>query len=470
MKNFKYLIAITLSVSISACTDFIEIEPQGEIIADQALQDAEDMQELLNSAYDALRGTGGDWLGGRAQAISEIMGENIDGSPGNLNNADFLAYYNKTSSIFTGYTQNMFDEPYYVIYRANVLLENLDRINLTEAERDRIEGEAKFLRALNYFELVKLFGQPYGFTPDNSHLGVVLRTVPNASAQDRNTVNEIYAQIGFDLADAVQLLPNENGNYATSWSAKAYLSKVYFHMHMYQEAFDLATDVIENGPAIFNPSSEEYSNRFSPDGTEEALFEMISFDNDHRGPQFNTHFRSDTETRPTLAISRDLYNLATQSSADIRGQEWYTVTNEGAGNERIELNKFNANYFNVPLMHITELKLIRAEAAAELGTAAALSVGIEDVNDIRARAGLPAIANTTIASSLLNIVREEKRKELVGEGQYFHDLRRIGASGENLLIRGSAWDCPGMAIQFPDGEVAGAGGADSFTLNPEGGC
>lgn len=471
MKIFKYIfLAAIITVS---CDDLLEIEPKGEIIADDALQTPQDMQELLNSAYDALRGDGGDFFGGRVQSISEVMSDNIDGSQTNLNNADFRAYYNKTSTFFTGYTQNMFDEPHYVIYRANVLLKNLDLIEgLSEAEQARIGGEAKFLRAICYFELVRLFAQPYGFTPENTHLGVVLRTEPSAEAKNRNTVAEVYEQIVSDLSDAANSLPTSNGVYADSWAAKAYLAKVHFFMHDYETAFNMASDVLNNGPHAFNPDAEEFQARYSPESTNEAIFKMVSNPNDHRGTQLSTHFRSDGDNPPTLRISRDMYEMATADANDLRGQGWYRIENEGAENEAIFITKYDsANYFDVPLMHVTELKLIRAEAGLELNTSASISTAVNDINDIRTRAGLTPVSSGVGQTSLLNTVREEKRKELVTEGQRFHDLRRRGAAGESdLRIRNSAWDCPGMAIQFPDTEIAGAGGTDVFTPNIEGGC
>lgn len=470
MRNFKYLYLILTICFASSCDDLLELEPTGEIIASEALKTPEDLQALLNSAYDVLRGDNGDFMGGRMQAIAEVMSDNIDGKPSSLNNADFLAFYNKTTSFFTGYTQNMFDEPYFVVYRANVLLQNVDVVpGVSEADKQRITGEAKFLRAICFFELVKLFAQPYGFTSDNSHLGIVLKTEPSAAPRNRNTVAEVYNQIVQDLQDAIETIPAENGVYATSWAAKAYLAKVYFHMHNFEDAYALADDVIENSPYTFNASSDELSDRYSPGGTSEAIFRQVSTENDRRGPQFSTHFRTDQANPPTLRISRNMYDLATSDADDLRGQLWYKIEDEGEENEKISIRKFDGkNYFDVPMITITELKFIRAESAAEINPD--FSVALSDLNDVRERAGLDPVTSVADKGTLLNLIRTEKRKEFVAEGIRFHDLRRIGAKGENVLIRGSQWNCPGMAVQFPDGEIAGAGGAEFFTPNPEGGC
>ncbi len=470
MKFNRVIIYVIAFTFLSSCDDLIELRPEGRIVTEGALSTTQDLQELLNSTYDVLRGESGNWLGGRVQSIAEVMGDNIDGKPGSLDNADLLAYYNKTSSFFTGYTQAMFGEPYIVVYRANTLLQQIDIVpGVTEQDKLRISGEAKFLRAICNFEMVRLFAQPYGYTVDNSHLGIVIRYRPESDAVNRNTVAETYEAIVSDLTDAAEQLPEENGIYATSWAAKAYLSKVYFHMHNFSQSFSLANDVLENGTNTFNPNAAELLNRFSPGGTNELIFKQISTQNDHRGPEFSTRFRSDVGT-PTLRISRSMYNAALADPNDLRGQQWYKIENEGETNERISIKKFDGkNYFDVPMITVTELKFIRAESAAEND---ATQLALDDVNDIRARAGLSGINANDIAdkAELLAIIRDEKRKEHVAEGIRFHDLRRIGAKGESITIRGSDWDCPGMAIQFPAGEIAGAGGTENFTPNEEGGC
>jgi starch-binding outer membrane protein, SusD/RagB family len=120
------------------------------------------------------------------------------------------------------------------------------------------------------------------------------------------------------------------------------------------------------------------------------------------------------------------------------------------------------------MITVTEMKFIRAESSAEIHTDH--TIALADLNDVRNRAGLASVNTVSDKQTLLNLIRVEKRKEFVAEGIHFHDLRRIGAKGENVMIRDAQWNCPGMAIQFPDGEIAGAGGTEFFTPNEEGGC
>jgi hypothetical protein len=113
------------------------------------------------------------------------------------------------------------------------------------------------------------------------------------------------------------------------------------------------------------------------------------------------------------------------------------------------------------------MKLIRAESAAETGTN--LTVGAQDINDIlnRAYAGTKTIPLASSASLIKSNARFERSIEFAGEGNRLSEIKRIGAKGENIDKRGAVWNCPGLVLQFPQGEMASN---TSFQRNVEGGC
>jgi tetratricopeptide (TPR) repeat protein len=464
MKLYKYIIALLLTsgILITSCDKALDFEPQGETLTAEALKNADDLQKLLNSCYDVLRGLGGRFLGGRSQIFSELMADNINGN--GLSNGDFRSVYNHSTSVFGNTKSEYFGEPYQAIYRANTILANLDLAN-DEATRKRLEGEAKFIRAICHFDVVRLFAQPYGYTADNSHLGIPLRLQPTAGAVNRSSVKEVYDQIIKDLTEAAELIPPSNNGYATSWSAKGYLARVYFQMNNFQQAYEYANDVISNGGFILE---QDLTKRFSVGGTKEDVFSIVSTSNlDNRGVGFVDNYRSDTRV-PELKISEDMYRLATSDPNDKRATAWYSVRDAGQPNAVIQITKFNKDYFNVPLLHLTELKLTRAEAAGELNTN--LSVAIADLNDIMARAygaGNRSLPANTGAAQIIQTARTERRLEMVAEGDRLFQLKRIGAKGENVLIRNAPWNCDGMVLQFPQGEISSVPG---FIRNPEGNC
>ena len=442
-----------------ACEPDLTVPLEGEILEEEALADPEALRKTVNSIYQLL---GNDkTYGGRFQIANDLIGDDIDGS---VLSGDYGSIYDRRTTIFGDVKNQLFGEPYIAIYRANVALENLDIIE-SQDERNTLEGEAKFLRAISHFQVVRLFAQPYEVGSDNDQLGIPLRTNSTPTAGVRATVGEVYEQIIQDLKEAENLLPASNGQFATSWAAKGFLAKVYFQMNDFTNAYAYANEVISSSPFTFNSSIEEYNLRFSEDTSNEIVFAIYTDEeNQGIGGEFRNQYRSDIQIS-NLRVSQTLFNLASINPGDRRNAWYDNTTYEG----NIVLTKYNKDFFNVPLVHITELKLIRAEAAAELNTN--LEIAIADINDIINRAysaGSPRLLESTASAEAIKLrVREERRLELVGEGDRGQELKRRGALGEEIIVRGAPYNCPGAILQFPQGEIANSPG---FIKNEEGGC
>jgi hypothetical protein len=163
-----------------------------------------------------------------------------------------------------------------------------------------------------------------------------------------------------------------------------------------------------------------------------------------------------------LAFSEDFAFFMSLSGAADGRSLWYTA------GSRALINRFNEKeYFNIPLAHLTLMHLIRAESLGELNQS--LSVAIEDLNAIRARAygvGNNELPVGVTNGEIIEAARVEFRKETACEGMWVDQLLRRGASGEAITIRGAPWDCPGMFLQFSNSETTVQG----FELNEEGGC
>ncbi len=458
--SINFLLCLMLLIGATSCEKFLEIPPEGEIPTEDALKTPGDVQLLLNSCYDVLRSA--KFMGGKMRNLSDLMGDDRDGR---VLSGNWLSYYAHNTGIFNQETRDMWSEPYIMIYRCNVLLENMDLVpDLGADQKARTTAEAKFLRAVGHFELVRMFANPYGFTGDNSHDGIPLRIKASQEALPRATVGEVYAQILSDLEDAKNVLPANNGGYATSWAVKAYLARVHFQMNDFQAAFDYSNEVIGGGGFALDSSVMA---RFTSASNNENIFNLISTGSlNNSGAELGGIYRSTNLSNPPSGrMSNELYLTATADSNDQRGQLYYVLANAGQTNELVLLTRFNETWFNVPLLHLAEMLLIRAESAAELGN---LAQAEDDVNAIRNRAGVADVTPGLDAASLKIIIRNERRLEMVGEGHRFHDLRRQGVhDSPNLLINGSPWDCNGMMVQLPDEERSGN---PTIALNPEGGC
>ena len=452
--NIKHLLLFAgLAAGLISCDHLLEFEPGDVILAEDAIQDAEDLQRLLVSNYDVVA----NLYGGRVQIVNELRGPNF-GEPDN--SLDFTAVYNRETTFFTGINGGIYTDFYYAIYRSNVVIKNFDIVeNLDPAERTRLEAEARFIRSICHWGAVKMYARPYGYTADNSHPGVPLRIAPSQDPLPRASVGAVYAQVVEDLNFAADNLPVENGVYATQDAARAYLAQVHFLMGNYQEAANFASDVINSGRYIL----DEDLDRFETDVINtETVFGIVSMPNDFRSSWFRDNLRSDNNPSPQLAFSDDFAFFMSLAGGGDGRSAWLT-----AGTQAL-INRFNEKeYFNVPLAHLTLMHLIRAEAHGKLNSD--LATAIADINAIRARAfgaGNNDLSETATAQEVIDAARDEFRKETACEGLWTDQLLRRGAMGEDITIRDAAWDCPGMSLQFSNTESTVQG----FELNEEGGC
>jgi tetratricopeptide (TPR) repeat protein len=455
-----YFFSLALVFAISGCQKFLDTPPENALLWDEAMETPEDAQRLLSSSYDVLRS--GNFYGGAVWLLSDLMADNMDGR--NLS-GDYLAYHTHNTGIFISASRDLWFNGYLPIYRSNLLIERIDEVQgFADTDKARMIAEAKFLRAMCHFEVVRFFAQPYGFSADNSHLGIPLRLEANTGQLSRASVGEVYTQIVADFQDAAAVLPSDNRGYATSWAAKAMLAKVYFQMNEYQNAYDLADDIINNGPFALNSS---ITARFSNTVNSENIFSLVSTGNlDQAASGLIGNYRSANlaVNEPTGRILPSMHSIAVADTNDKR-RIFYIAADTASASERIFLTRFNAEFFNLPIVHLAEIMLIRAESAVETGN---MSQAETDINSIRSRAGLSAVTPGQTSTALLTLIRNERRLEMVGEGNRLHDLKRQATNGNpSLTINGAPWDCPGMAVQLPDDETAGN---PDIELNPQGGC
>lgn len=468
MKKLAAFIALAAIVfGSSSCERILDFKADStsQIPADSAILTIDDAEQLLVSVYDVAANA----FTGRFQNIPEVMGDNI-ADPLGLN-GEYAQIYRWTSSFFNGSFGGEYRDAYIAIYRANTLLEEVaDLEGATPEAIQRISAEAKFIRALCHFHVVRIWAMPYGYTPDNSHLGIPLKVSADQTPQLRATVADIYASIEDDLLDAEADLPASNGIFANQMAAKALLAKVYLEMGDFTNAKAKSSEVINSGTyALEQDLKKRFDNHINSNLPAEFIFALVSTNEavagdtlvDERGGGFVGNYRSDDpNANPALKASADLYVAATSDTNDLRGQLWYDVRNAGTADEIYVISKFDASFIDVPLLHLTEMYLIYAEANFRLN-ADSDGTGLGYINMLRQRAGLNDLAALTLSD-----IMRERRLELACEGDRLFQLKRQGILGEIQKIRGVDWDCPGMILQFPNFE----GTAQGFIYNEEGGC
>ncbi len=461
MKQFIKIISLALVVlSFGSCKKFLERPPEGQLNEEQALKTEADLKAFSNGIYTLIADN--SFYGGRNQIMNELLGDEYRGE---FFTGDYSEIYKRQNSIFGGTRDDYYKKGYEIIARANKVLSRLD---LATTDKNLIEGEAKLFRGMANFELVRAFAQPWGYSADNSHLGIPLRTVLDLSSQPRSTVAQVYAQIIADLVAADGLLPDvtANGKFysATKWAAKAFLAKVYFQQNDFVNAYKYANEVISSNKFTLDAG---FANRFSLGLSTEGILTIADDANGFRpAGELRGAFRSDAGL-PNFRFTDQFYAVATARAADLRKAAWYSNTLQPGFNL---LTKYNKNNFALPIVHLTEMKLIRAEAGAEVG-GANLAIAIADINQIMTRAygstafNLPANAT---AAAVIAATRSERELEMVGEGDRTQQIKRIGVrSGTNVDRRGSVWNCNGFILQFPKAEKDAN---TAFIMNVEGGC
>jgi len=446
---------------VVSCDGLLEQEPPNSLLPSEAIRTQQDLEQVLISAYDVLANT----YNGDAQNMANLLADHVARPAAD---ARYESIWLRSSTIFNNFSNPVFSNFYIAVLRSNTVLENLENVsNISEVDQNRIAAEARFVRALCHFDVVRLYAHPYGFTPGNSHPGVAIRSSSDVenSVISRSTVGEVFNFILEDITFAKENLPVNNGIFATKDAALALEAAVKFQMQDYESVYALTTEIIESGQNTFSPANV---NQYTfPDPSSEAIFYIASTPLtgttiDSRNGGFRGQWNTQGNT-PNLRVTQEFYSQITQFGGP-RSDLFLEINQDGS--IFYATSKFNEQNFQIPIFTTTQMMLLRAESAAELQTN--LDVAIADINMIRQRAyGFSGnnLLETASAQEVLDAAREELWFELPFTGQRIHDLRRRGAQGENIEIRGASWDCDGMLLQFPATEATSA-----FAINPGGGC
>ncbi|ODM54262.1 RagB/SusD family nutrient uptake outer membrane protein [Elizabethkingia meningoseptica] len=412
MKNFRYIIfAITGMLVFTSCDKELEINPEQSISTEQAVSTPENINYILIGAY-ATSGKG-DLFGGDIQIYADLLGD-----PGYVSwygtYPDLRSIYNKNIVSDNAYVRDSWGTAYKVIYQTNLILDNLNVIT-NASDKKRVEGEAKFLRALNYFELVRYFGKTYEAGQNNTQPGVplVLTSKINFNGNlsiARNTVEEIYSQIIKDLTDAVTNLPSKNSFYADIYSAKALLARVYLQKGDYKNARDTANDVLTNSGRTLMSDYKDVFNGSRNTAEDLFVFQVTS----QSGTNDLVTFYADEASGGRggdIALKDDF--IALFETDDVRGTFNYTNSDDD-----ILTSKYTNQYGNISAIRLAEMYLIRAESNLREGTTTG-ATPVDDVNEIRKRAKASVLNSVTLEDILTERVRE-----LAFEGFLLHDIKR----------------------------------------------
>lgn len=410
-KNIKNWLFIGATVAfMTSCDKQLDVKPTASIDESEALANSQSVEVTLTGAYNSLSST--NLYGGAIQYSGDLLGDESEVRfAGTFTTLDEL--WRKTFTTTNGQTQSTWLVGYSTINIANNVLSALDKVDADK--KNGVEGEARFIRGLVYFDLVRLWAKAWGDGDANANPGVPLVTTPTRGVTDadfrpRATVAAIYAQVIEDLTKAESLLGNpSNTGFASKSAAQAILARVYLQQGNYTAARDAANRVIAGQQFSLTETFDKAFMDATNDS--EIIFKIIVTDQDGAN-NLNLYYAPSTyQGRGDIRVQTKHLNL--YEPGDIRG----TFFVRASGNTFTA--KFLDQYGDVPVVRLAEMYLIRAETNLRLGTTTG-ATPLNDVNLIRSRANVAPLTTVTI-----NDVLAERHLELAFEGQQIHDAKRI---------------------------------------------
>jgi len=413
------------ALALSACSSVLDVPPTSSIPSETAINDAAGAEAALAGAYAGLQANG--LYGHTIVDWTEVLSDNgrFVGTFDNYADADANALRADNASVAA-----IWNASYDVINRANQLIKNVPNVaDLSAGRKNEILGEAYFLRALTYHNLIKLWGQ-------NGTLGVPVRLEPVGSDGvgdvTRASRAEVYTQILADLAQAAQLITDDSQTRQASLGAVyAIQARVLLYNGDYAGA-EAAAAQVESMGYILAPN---FSDLFDAQGndTPEDIFRVEFTPTQSQSVSFYYLAKSlggRREVAPTTGAAGIIAafdpasggSIANYHPTDARGI--WSIALAGPTTYAAKFRNPGGDE-DIHVIRLGEVILIRAEALARLGR---LPEAVAEYNRLRIRAGVAPdpLTGLTQAGVLAAIFRE-RRLELAFEGDRWPDLVRRNA-------------------------------------------
>lgn len=456
----KILFSIVSAVTFCSCGDFLELPSQTSLSSDIYYKTESDFVQAINGAYSFLRGQYAGIDG--AYAMGELRSDNTTyafnpNDRGSIS-PEFICDFLEESSNGVPYKKYVND--YSIISNVNYLLAAIDNVDFNQKTRDNIKGQALFLRAFAYLDLVQYFGSvPMHLEPVRS---LSTASMPLAS------VGDIYNQIIEDATLAASLLPdkaNQEAGRATSGAANMVLANVYINLKDWAKAESALKKI--TGYSLMSNYADIYE--VSNKNNEESIFE-IQYKQGNEG--YASSFFYTFVAQPISAqevqeitgipeVSRIIegYNIPTPDviaayeDGDLRKDASVgMLTAHGVTYPYIKkychAHELTGNTDdNWPVYRYAEVLLYLAEAANEQNH---LSEAAAYLNQVRNRAGL---ANSTASTQeqMRIAIMNERRVELAFENKRWLDLVHYGVAEEVMKAYGQRIKSNAQSYYFPEG-------------------
>jgi hypothetical protein len=446
---YKIIFFFTIGIFLS-CNKLVE-NPTSVIVSSQFYKTQSDAVAAVNAVYNTLNSDPlGDFpmYGRQLNLMTDNASDNQNFSPSNTN-PDVRALSTVTYVSINGRILKNWQQLYFGINRANIAIDNIAAIPATQFSdpslQARLINESRFIRALLYFNLVRLWGAVPLILHNPESVDVASLLVA------RTSTDSVYAQIITDLVEATKLPPIFTGadiGRATSGAAHTLLAKVYTTRKQWTVAQTEVQAVITGGYGyslfqnfadVFKKSTKNgvehiFSVQFATNGGEANTTQYLS----SSFTSFNTGtYPIDIPSDSSIAALFD--SIDTRKSVTFYSTQFNAVTgqtiifhnpytpylNKFVDYSLAPLNNQNISGINFTVLRYAEILLLNAETLNEINggpTAAAYSA----INQVRARAHVSDLTAGLSQSDFRDSVFLERRKEFIQEGQRWFDLVRQG--------------------------------------------
>lgn len=458
--------ACVLVLALAGCDNFLSLkeDPKTFLAKEQFFTSAADAEAAVLAAYETFQ----DLEYYRARFLSNLMGmaDYVNGRGSYLPGSTYNCDQTCKGRIWSGWN-NM----YQGINRANLVIDQVPGVTMNEARKAEFVAEAKFIRGLNYYNLVRYWG------------AVPLRVQSVDSFEKlpapRAPVAEVYDQIVADLKAAEQSLPETNTNgRATRWAATLLLADVHLAREQWAEAAAKAKQVMDSPrfALVEVKVASDFEKIFGADvvTSSEEVFDIPFIRQNGFGWELPAMLNPPSPY--AAGAYRALFGnmnsfLATWDTTDLRYQHGLYI-----GADRKYLSKAEPQYFkkfhdraavgrqghgnDYPVVRYADALLIFAEAESQ-AKGGPTPAAYKAVNRIRRRAyGLnlsaPSPRDLPVglsAQAFRDAVIQERAYEFISEGKRYWDLKRTGKIEQAITASGEPYDPKYMLWPLPDEEL-----------------
>lgn len=426
----KFILIISGVALFSSCNNFIDLNPISQQSANTFYKDSLEMNQALTAAYNALQST--EQYGGDGYShFMEVPSDNTWNENTTMDGGSYASFDNFMVDPTNAQLEKTWIACYDGIQRCNIVITRLlnaeTKASLTEDFKNRKLGEAYFLRALTYFNMVRIWGG----------VPLIIEEVTNvndAFKHERATIEDVYKQIITDLEFASKNLPAEYSSNdlgrATKGAAQTLLAKVYLTQKNWSKSLEYLNLVIGSDKyELLNDFASVFD--VNNKHNKESIFE-VQFDKVLEGQGYMG--------RDPLIIGSDINNLPSDNLVNLFHENpddrtSASIIDMGAQGWRLykwhdTKGSNNGLGFNIMVLRYADVLLMAAEAMNEIsyGNETALTY----LNDIRKRSHATTYTYEELSDQdkFRNAIYKERRLELAFENHRWFDLVRTGQAIE----------------------------------------